>query len=516
MSGDQELSGPDLRRGVPLKDLEDGRPLLGHADDEAVLLVRQGDDVHAVAATCTHWGGPLAEGLVDGDSVHCPWHHACFSLHTGEALAAPAMNPLARWDVQVDDGTVRVTDKREADPLDNQGRHAEGPESVVIIGAGAGGAAAAEMLRRRGYDGRVVLVDPQEAAPYDRPNLSKDYLAGNAPEEWIALRDADFWRQHDILRLVDRATAIDTKARNVTLSNGDKVDYGALVLATGARPVRLDVPGADADHVHVLRSLDDSRAIIAGAEKAERVVVVGASFISMEVAAALRARDVHVDVVAPEPVPFGRTLGETLGRWVQSLHEEHGVEFHLGRTVSRIEDARVLLDDRTELPADLVVVGIGVRPEVGLAEAAGLEVDHGVVVDGHLRTSAEGVYAIGDIARYPDPRTGERIRLEHWVVAERQGQAVARAITGDAAPFTDTPFFWTQHYDVPINYVGYARTWDDIQIDGTPGDGDFEASFLADGVEMAHVSYFRDHASLKTEIEMRRAAEKKLAGKVSG
>jgi NADPH-dependent 2,4-dienoyl-CoA reductase/sulfur reductase-like enzyme/nitrite reductase/ring-hydroxylating ferredoxin subunit len=514
MSEDQELSGPDLRQGVALKDLEDGRPFLGNADGEAVLLVRRGDEVHAISATCTHWGGPLAEGLVDGDEVHCPWHHACFSLQTGEALGAPAMNPVARWDVEVTDGTVRVTGKQQAGALDDHGRHADGPDSVVIVGAGAAGAATAEMLRRQGYRGRVVLVDPEETAPYDRPNLSKDYLAGNAPEEWIPLRSGDFWREHDVERVVDEVTEIATSDHTVALSGGDTVSYGALVLATGAHPVRLDVPGADQEHVHVLRSLDDSRAVIAAAEKAERAVVVGASFIGMEVAAALRARDVHVSVVAPEPVPFARTLGDKIGSWVQSLHEEHGVAFLLGRTVSRIGAKRVVLDDRTELPADLVVVGIGVRPDLRLAAAAGLEVDDGVVVDEYFRSSAPDVYAVGDIARYPDPRTGERIRLEHWVVAERQGQAVARTIAGAGKPFSDTPFFWTEHYGEPIVYVGYARTWDAIEIDGTPGKGDFEASFLADGVQMAHVSYFRDEASLKTELDMRRAAEQKLAAEL--
>ncbi|MEJ2185754.1 MAG: FAD-dependent oxidoreductase, partial [Gemmatimonadota bacterium] len=455
--------------------------------------------------------GPLADGLVDGDEVHCPWHHACFSLRTGEALGAPAMNPLPRWDVEIEDGTVRVTGSQQAGALEDHGRHADGPDSVVIIGAGAAGAAAAEMLRRQGYRGRVVLVDPEEDAPYDRPNLSKDYLAGTAPEEWIPLRGADFWAEADVERIVAEATALNVDDHTVTLSNGDEMGYGALVLATGARPVPLDVPGADQASVHLLRSLDDSRAIVAAADEAERAVVVGASFIGMEVAAALRARDVHVSVVAPESVPFARTLGDKLGSWVQSLHEEHGVAFLLGRTVSRVGEHRVLLDDRTELPADLVVVGIGVRPDVRLAKAAGLEVDDGVVVDEYFKTSVPDVYAVGDIARYPDPRTGERIRLEHWVVAERQGQAVARTIAGHGKPFTDTPFFWTQHYDVPIAYVGYARTWDAIEIDGTPGHGDFEASFLADGVRMAHVSYFRDDASLKVELEMRRAAERKLA-----
>jgi len=473
--------------------------LLGHAGGEALLLVRMGDEVLAIGATCTHWGGPLAEGLVDGDEIHCPWHHACFSLRTGEAVGAPALNPVARWEAEIGDGKVRVTGKRETGPLATHGRGARGQESVVIIGAGAAGAAAAEMLRRQGHTGSIALVDPDATAPYDRPNLSKDYLAGNAPEEWIPLRPPGFWEAHGIERVVAEATAIDTTARAVTLSDGRALPYHALVLATGASPVALRVPGGDLPHVRTLRSLEDSRRIAALAEKADRAVVVGASFIGMEVAAALRTRGVEVAVVAPEPVPFARTLGEEVGRWVQALHEQHGVAFRLGRTVSRVEGDRVVLDDGGELEAGLVVVGIGVRPDLRLAEAAGLAIDDGVVVDGSLRASAPGVYAAGDIARYPDPRTGERVRIEHWVVAQRQGQAVARTIAGRGGPFTDTPFFWTQHYDAPIAYVGHATTWDAIEMDGAPGEGDFEASYVRDGVRRAHASYFRDQASLRME-----------------
>ncbi len=502
MSGEQELSGPDLTLGVALEELEDGRPLLGHARGEAVLVVRRGDEVLAVGATCTHWGGPLAEGVVDGDEVHCPWHHACFSLRTGEALGAPALNPVPRWDVEVGDGKARVTEKHETDPLATYGRRAHDSGAVVIIGAGAGGAAAAEMLRRQGHEGTIALVDPDEAAPYDRPNLSKDYLAGNAPEEWIPLRGPEFWAGHDIERIVAAATAVDTAARAVTLSDGRTLPYDALVIATGARPVALKVPGGDLPHVRVLRSLEDSRRIVTLSKKAERAVVVGASFIGMEVAAALRARGVEVAVVAPEPVPFGRVLGEEVGRWVRALHEEHGVAFHLGHTVSRVEEDCVVLDDGTRIDAQLVVVGIGVRPDLRLAEGAGLDVDGGVLVDDRLRASAPGVYAVGDIARYPDPRTGERIRIEHWVVAQRQGQAVARTIAGRDEPFTDTPFFWTQHYDAPIAYVGHAGSWDAVQTDGTPGKGDFEVTYLLDGVARAHASYFRDEASLGMERKL--------------
>jgi len=503
MSGDTELSGPDLEAGVAMEELAEGSPLLGHAGGEAVLLVRRGGEVLAVGATCTHWGGPLAEGLVDGDELHCPWHHACFSLRTGEALGAPALNPIARWNVEVEDGRVRVTGKREADPLETHGRRARGQDAVVIVGAGGGGAAAAEMLRRQGHTGAIALVDPDPAAPYDRPNLSKDYLAGTAPEEWIPLRPPGFWEEHGIERVVAEATGIDTTAREVTLSDGRILPYRALVLATGARPVELGVPGGGLPHVRLLRTLDDSRTVARLAQKATHAVVVGASFIGMETAAALRTRGVEVAVVAPEAVPFQRSLGEEVGRWLQGLHEGHGVSFHLGRTVSRVERDRVVLDDGAALQAELVVVGIGVRPDLRLAEAAGLDVDDGVLVDAWLRASAPGVYAVGDIARYPDPRSGERVRIEHWVVAQRQGQAAARSIAGSGGPFTDTPFFWTQHYDVPVAYVGHARTWDAIEMDGEPGEGDFEARYVRGGTVLAHVSYFRDQASLRMEQALR-------------
>jgi nitrite reductase/ring-hydroxylating ferredoxin subunit len=259
MSGDAELGGPDLEAGVAMEELAEGSLLLGHAGGEAVLLVRRGGEVLAIGATCTHWGGPLAEGLVDGDELHCPWHHACFSLRTGEAVGAPALNPVPRWDVEVTDGRVRVTGKHESGPLATHGRRASSGDAVVIVGAGAGGAAAAEMLRRQGHTGSIALVDPDAAAPYDRPNLLKDYLAGSAPEEWIPLRPPGFWEEHGIERVVAGVTGVDTTARAATLSDGRTLPYRALVLATGARPVGLGVPGGDLPHVRVLRSLDDSR-----------------------------------------------------------------------------------------------------------------------------------------------------------------------------------------------------------------------------------------------------------------
>ncbi|MBX6363416.1 MAG: FAD-dependent oxidoreductase [Gemmatimonadetes bacterium] len=485
---------------------------MGHAGGAPVIVVRRGDEVFAVGATCTHYGGPLAEGLVVGETIRCPWHHACFSLRTGAVLEWPAPNPLPCWEVEVRDGVVRVGRKRERDPLEPErrpgapavvGARAGGePATVVIVGAGAAGNAAAEGLRREGYGGRVLLVDPDADAPYDRPNLSKDYLAGNAPEEWIPLRPEGFHAEHGIERMVAAVSGIDAARRRVMLSDGRELEYGALLLATGAAPIRLPLPGAELPHVYVLRSLADSRAIIRAAERGGRAVVLGASFIGLEVAASLRARGLEVTVVAPEAVPLARVMGEALGRFVRGLHEEHGVAFRLGRKPTEVRADAVVLDDGSAVPADLVVMGVGVRPVVELAEAAGLEVDRGVVVDERLRTSVPGIWAAGDIARYPDPISGERVRIEHWVVAERQGAYAARSILGTAEPFRAVPFFWSQHYDVPIAYVGHAESWDELVVDGDPAARDVAVAFRKGGRTLALATIYRDRASLEEEAAL--------------
>lgn len=499
--GDQELKGPDLGDGVALEALTEGVPFLGQLDGEQVLLVRRGDEVRAIGATCTHYGGPLAEGLVTDDIVRCPWHHACFSLATGEAVGAPALNPVARWEAEVVDGRVALGRRHHPDPLSARGRNASAPEPVVIIGAGAAGSAAAEMLRREGYEGRVVMIDPDETAPYDRPNLSKDYLAGNAPEEWIPLRPETFYEDHGIERIPRRARAIDARRQRVHLDAGEPLRYGVLLLATGAVPRTLDVPGAERAHVCTLRSLGDSRAIIAASESVETAVVIGASFIGMETAASLRARGLEVTVVAPDDVPFQNILGADLGQMILRSHQDNGVRFRLGRTTAEITADEVILDDGSSLAAGLVVVGIGVVPDTELARSAGLAVEDGVVVDEHLRSSDPRIYAAGDVARWRDVRTGRALRIEHWVVAQRQGQAAARTILGREEPFVDVPFFWTQQFDVKVACVGHAGDWDETRIDGDLGlDG--AVRYFRDGRLVALATVGRDDLSLQTEAEL--------------
>jgi apoptosis-inducing factor 3 len=502
-------SGPDLARGVPASSVKPGGSITGQVEGDAVLLVRQGDEWFAIGAVCSHYGGPLGEGLVVGDTVRCPWHHACFSLRTGDAIRPPALHSVACYRVEVAGGTVRVAGKISAKPAQTLARRDGLPASVVIVGGGAAGDNAAATLRHEGYGGPITIVDPDVDAPYDRPNCSKDYLAGNAPEDWLPLRPPDWDRDRGIERLRGRRVmALRPRDRRVELDDGTAREYGALLLATGATPVRL---GPEVDRggvpVHYLRSLRDSRAIIADAREGARAVVIGASFIGLEVAASLRARKLEVDVVAPDRRPLERVMGPQLGDFIRSLHEEHGVRFHLEHKPAEIGGGQVALDSGERLPADLVVVGIGVRPNIELAQAAGLAVDRGVTVNERLETSAPGIYAAGDIARWPDPLTGEQVRVEHWVVAERQGQTAARNMLGFGRRFDAVPFFWSQHYDVSINYVGHAERWDVLDVEGDPAARDCAVWFRRGDRTYAVATIFRDKESLQTELALERERE---------
>lgn len=496
--------GPDFRLGVQLSSIADGGMLSGRIDDEAALFVRRGDTLFAVGAKCTHYGGPLSEGVVIGEAIRCPWHHACFDLSSGEVLRAPARDPLPCWRVEISNGIAYARERVER-PARSTLKSTESPESIVIIGGGPAGNMAAETLRDEGYGGPITMLSADRELPADRPNLSKDYLAGRAPEEWTFLRSADFYRENDIdVRLNTRAARINTGQRAIELADGSRLTYGALLLATGAEPVKLEVPGANLDHVHYLRTLDDSRVLVAEAEQARKVVIVGASFIGLEVASSLCARGLEIHIVGPEAIPMARVLGPELGSFIRSVHEQHGVMFHLGRTATSIDEHAVTLDSGERINADLVVVGIGVRPAIGLAQDAGLTIDRGVLVNQFLETSVPRVFAAGDIARWPDPHSGEAIRVEHFVVAERQGQTAARNMLGRGEAFDAVPFFWTEQHDLGIAYVGHAEKWDEIVIDGSIEARDCAVTYLHKGRKQAVAVMHRDHEGLLAEVEFER------------
>jgi apoptosis-inducing factor 3 len=496
-------SSPNLAHGVSANSIADGRMILGHVGEDQVLLARTGNRFFAVGAHCTHYHGPLAEGIVVGDTVRCPWHHACFSLETGEAVRAPALDPVACWRVERNGDRIFVREKTQRSTRPRTAGSRRHPSSIVILGGGPAGLAAADMLRREAYDGPITMISADQDPPVDRPNLSKDFLAGEAKDDWIPLWPPDLYAERQIeLLLGSPVSSIDPATRTVLLENGTRREFGSLLIATGADPVRLPIPGQDTAKVHYLRSFADSRAIVDLARNAKHAVVVGGSFIGLEVAASLRIRGVAVDVVARDHLPLEHVMGADVGRFIQSIHEAHGVVFHLGETVTSLAGRKVSLSGGATLDADFVVMGVGVKPSTAVAEKAGLATDRGIAVNEYLETSVPGIFAAGDVARWPDPHTGERIRVEHFVVAERLGQAAARNMLGLREPFDAVPFFWSQHYDVTIRYAGHAERWDSVKIDGSLDRRDAIISFIEGGTKRAVATISRDRECLEAELAL--------------
>ena len=492
--------GPDFSQGVPLASVPSTGVLAGHVDGVAVLLARLGDGVHAVSGTCTHYGAALADGLVVGEEIHCPWHHACFSLRTGAALRAPAFAPLARWTTEVVGDTVFVR-AEDVTPAPTPPRPRSEPERIVIIGGGAAGFAAAERLRTLGYDGALTMLSADDSAPCDRPNLSKDFLAGTAPEDWIPLQGPEFYADRNIeLRLRCDVIEIQAAKHQLATASGERIRYDRLLIATGAEPRMLSTPGFDLANVFTLRSLSDARAIIAACANANTVALVGAGFIGMEAASALRARGLAVHVIAPDAIPMERVLGRELGEFVAALHRDNGVVFHLQCTVESFDGKSLTLADGSRVDADIVIVGAGVTPRTTLAAAAAMKVDDGIVVDAFLQTSLADHYAAGDVARYR--HDGEFVRVEHWVHAQRQGQVAAANLLGAQQAFTDVPFFWTHHYGLDLRYTGHGMGWDEVRADGALSERDYIARFYRKGRVVAAASVGRDLANLEVEAAL--------------
>lgn len=505
-------SAPDFAQGIPLADVPAEGTLSGRVGDQPILLSRFDGRLFAVSGTCTHYGAMLAQGLVDGETVRCPWHHACFSLKTGAALRAPALDPLERWrvDIEEDSVFVRPSDSREPD----RPKLTTSVERVVIVGGGAAGLACANELRALGYGGDITMLSADGDPPVDRPNLSKDYLAGTAAEEWMPLRAADWYSDQAIdLRLGCEVTRVDPVGRRVHAASGEEFPFDRILLATGSEPNRLNAPGFDHDNVFTLRSFADARAIIARLSPGARATIIGSSFIGLEAAAALRARNVDVDVVSVESVPFEGVFGRKVGGFLQALHERNGVRFHLRCAVASFDGRSVSLANGTRIDSDLVLVGIGVGPRTALAATAGLSGAGGVQVDAFLETGVPGIFAAGDIAAYPDPLSGDPTRIEHWVTAERQGQLAAANMLGLERRYDAVPFFWTEQYGVALRYVGQARGFDEVAIEGNVESGEFIARYRVQGVHRASAAIGRDGEILEDERSLEAAIAARSTGR---
>lgn len=494
-----------------VSDLRDGEMKEFSAGETRILLARVDGRFHAVSATCTHYGGPLAEGTLCGTRVMCPWHHAVFNVVSGDLEEPPALDALTCYDVRVEGERVLVSvpengsDRRT--PAMVQRDTAADSRQFVLIGAGAAGYAAAQTLREEGFRGNVVMITREDRAPYDRPNLSKDYLHGHAEPEWMPLRPEEFFKDHDIQLVLNKeVTRVDARNKTIAFDGGEMMEYDALLVATGGAPVRLNIPGSDLKNVCLLRSFADADSIIETASRSRRAIVVGASFIGMEAAYSLRERGLEVTVVAPSREPFEATLGMEVGALFRREHESHGVRFKLGSIVYRFDGTHnveaVTLDNGERLEADMVVVGAGVRPVTHFLEGVELDEAGGVVVDSRLR-AADGIYAAGDIASFIDSRTRERIRIEHWRTAQQQGRTAARNMIGRDVEFDAVPFFWTRQFDAGLLYVGHAKSWDEIIYRGEVSSREFLAFYVKNDRILAVAGMNRDREMAEIEEQMR-------------
>ena len=484
-----------------VNDLQDGDMKEVEAGEQKILLTRLDGTFHAIGGECAHYGGPLADGVLSGVHVTCPWHQARFHVKTGELADPPALDSMARFETKVQGDKVIVVLPDEpagmvTPALIQQDLKAD-PRTFVILGGGAAGNAAAQKLRMVGYKGRIILISQEDRPPYDRPNLSKGYLSGDAGPDSLPLRSETFYQDAGIeLKLGKRVSQVNAADKNIIFHYGDSMTYDILLLATGGQARPLDVPGAGLTNVFTLRSAADCDRIIGAAVHASRAVVVGTSFIGMETAAALRKRGLEVTVVGRGSIPFQRTLGPEVGAMFQNLLEENGVTFQLGRKVARLEgQARVqevVLDNGERLPADLVLAGVGVHPATDYLHGVELNPDSSVTVDKYLSVT-DGLYAAGDIARFPDWRTGELIRIEHWQLAELHGFTAALNMSGQQVEFTGVPLFWTEQYEPYLYYVGYAPHWDEIIWHGKASDRKFVAFYVKNNRVLAAAGCEHDH-----------------------
>lgn len=495
-------------------DLKDGEMKQVDFEGEGkVLLSRLGDKIHATSAFCTHYGAPLANGVLTADGrVVCPWHGACFNVGTGDIEDAPAPSAIHSFKVHVADGKIHVA----ADPANtlknNLSRQPKllatgvgAGKGVVIVGGGSGAYYCIESLREHGFNGPITVLSKEHHSPIDRTKLSKALITDPAKIEWRS--SAELKAKYGVgLRTGVEVTAVSPGEKEVIIGSGQRVPYDTLVLATGGVPRRLPIDGADLANVFTLRGVDDTKKIDAACQEGKRLVVIGSSFISMELVVAVSSRKLaSIDVIGQEEYPFEVVLGKQVGAGLMKFHESKGVRFHMKSQVSKIipsaadpSKAGTILVGEQQLPADVVVMGVGVAPATEFLKSShgfesALDKSGAVLVDEYLRVKdLDNVYAIGDIAMYPQPGTGELRRIEHWNVAGNQGRAAGKTIAENKPqPYVKIPVFWSAQGQ-QLRYCGVGAGFDDVIIVGNPDEMKFIAYYVKDDKVVAVASMQKD------------------------
>ena len=471
-----EVRAVDADIPMGMTQVEDG--------DHKVLFIRDAHGLRAFQAKCPHYGAPLAKGEICGQTLYCPWHKAAFDIGDGALVQPPALKGLDHYPIRHEGEKVvaTLTPMARAKP----GTHAHDERIFVIVGTGAAAVAAATTLRGEGFGGRLVMVGRESGQPYDRPKLSKNFLAKKTDPSAMLL-EKDFYASVAAEFMGSAARSIDVATREVTLTDGTMLKPDALLIATGSRAVVPPFPGRDLGNVFTLRSLADAEAISAAAETAKMLVVIGGGFIGLEAAAFLTKRGLAATVVSPEALPLSARMGDDIAHALKVHHEGAGVRFLQGKVAALEGDghvAHVRLESGDVLPADMVLIGAGAAPETEAVTGVAKREDGGIEVGPDL-TCAPGVWLAGDVAAFPEPRGGSKARIEHWRLAQQHGIHAARGMMGRAEPFHEAPFFWSNQGDKRLDYAGYAPDWDEIVTRGEPAKLDFISYFVKGGKALA-------------------------------
>ena len=452
--------------------------------DAKVLFIRDETGLRAFQATCPHYGAPLVKGMICGRTLYCPWHKAGFDVGDGAEIHPPALSGLDQYPIRREGGKVVVT--LELMATASPSTRSTDSRTFVIVGTGAAAVAAVTTLRHEGFGGRIVMVGREKGEPYDRPKLSKNFLAKQTDSAAMAL-EKGFYETHGVEFVMGQATKIEPATRAVTLADGQKIVGDALLIATGSRAVVPSFVGGELGNIFTLRSLDDAVALSAAAQSGKSIVIIGAGFIGLEAAAFLTKRGLSATVVSPETLPLAQRFGDDVAKSIKTYHEGNGIRFVRGKVAKFEGDGSVRsvrLEGGDTIEADLVLIGAGAAPETDAIVGIDKRDDGGLLVDAHLAI-APGVWIAGDIAAFPEHGSGTTARIEHWRLAQQHGEHAARGMLGTTAPFVAAPFFWSNQGDKRLDYAGYAPDWDRIIVRGDPAKLDFIAYYVKDGRALA-------------------------------
>ena len=480
-----------------VNDLKDGEmKAVSVGEGKEILLTKVDGSYNALGANCTHYSGPLAEGVLCNGVIMCPLHHACFDAKTGNLLDPPARDSLPKYETKIvgDDVIVLVPDELESSRVPEMVKvDLSDKRNYVILGGGASGNAAAQSLRESGYTGKITMITQEDRVPYDRPNLSKDYLSGEALPEWMPLRGEVFYKENGIEILFNtNVSEVNIPSKKIITDNKE-ISYDKMLIASGGTPRKLGIPGSDLKNIFYLRSFEDSDKIIEACTNASKVAVIGASFTGMEVAHSLHERKLNVTAVAPERVPFENVFGKEIGNLIKNIHEENGVVFKLNSQAAKFEGNEkvnsVVLSSGEKIECDFVVVGIGVKPATDFIKGINLEKDGSIKVDEYLQVN-ENVFVAGDIATFP--YNNANVRIEHWRLAEQMGRIAGFNMAGKKIKFNKQPYFWTVQSGVNFRYVGHSKNWDETVTWGNINSKNFLTFFIKNNKAEAAMGCNRD------------------------